>query len=163
MAFEVNTYSPKDVSLAFSGYVLTGWNTITVSRNTNAYTTVRGIRGKNTRVRNVDTSATISFSCLQTSDSNDIMSSIHAIDIATGSARIELTLKDASGTSLFSSKEAYIQGYPESTFSGDFSYRVWTINCLTTESTWNVGGNSKPDTAIFDSAVRFVGDTLSNI
>lgn len=163
MAFDVKTYSPRDVTLAFSGYVLTGWNTITISRNTNAYTPIRGIRGKNTRVRNADTSATISFSCLQTSEANDILSSIHSIDIATGSARIELTLKDSSGTSIFSSTEAFIQGFPEATFSGEFSYRVWTINCLTTESTWNVGGNSKPETAIFDSAVKFVGDTLSNL
>ncbi|MNY49372.1 hypothetical protein D3C86_1847880 [compost metagenome] len=124
---------------------------------------VRGIRGKNTRVRNSDTSATISFSCLQTSEANDVMSQIHAIDIATGSARIELTLKDSSGTSIFSSTEAYVVGYPESTFSGDFSYRVWSINCLTTESTYHIGGNSKPETSIFDSAVRFVGDKLSRL
>lgn len=163
MSFNVNTYSPSDVTLAFGGYPLTDWNTISLVKNTAGYTAVKGIRGKNTRYRNTDTSATISFSCLQTGEANDIMSEIHRIDLQNGNARISLTLKDGSGSSVFHSSEAFITDFPETTFSGDFEYRIWTIYCLSSEADWNVGGNLEVQNSLFNKATTFIGDTLSNI
>lgn len=162
MSFDVNTYSPSEVTLTFGGYPLTGWNTISLRKNQPMYTAVRGIRGKNTRYRNTDLSSTISFSCLQTGEANDIMSEIHRQDYATGTARISLTLKDGSGSTLFHSDEGFITDYPEVVFSGQFEYRVWTIYCLSA-SDYNVGGNSQPQDSLFNKATNFVGDTLSSI
>ena len=162
MSFDVNTYSPSDVTLTFGGYPLTGWNTISLRKNQPMYTPVRGIRGKNTRYRNTDTSSTISFSCLQKGEANDIMSEIHRQDYASGTARISLTLKDGSGSTLFHSDEGFIPDYPELVFSGQFEYRVWTIYCLSA-SDYNVGGNSQPQDSLFNKATNFVGDTLSSI
>lgn len=163
MAFNVNTYDPGSVTLAFGGYPLTGWNTISLRKNQPGYSSVRGIRGKNTRYRNTDTSATISFSCLQTGEANDIMSDIHRQDLQFGNARISLTLKDGSGTSLFHSNEGFITDYPETVYSGGFEYRVWTIYCLSSEANWNVGGNLSAQDSLFSKATTFVGDTLSTI
>lgn len=151
MAFAVNSYSPTDVTLAFGGYVLTGWNTINIQRVYAGMTAVDGINGKNTRVRNNNTAAVINFSCLQTGEANDILSQIHALDLQTGSARISLTLKDLSGSSIFTSSEAYILQYPEVVFSDSFEFRVWTLKCNTSE--WFVGGNLKADTSIFNSVL----------
>lgn len=159
----LNTYSPSEVTLAFGGYILAGWNTISIKRNTPGYTPVRGIRGKNTRVRNTDSSATITFSCLQTEEANDILSQVHSLDLQFGTARLSITLKDNFGSSLFHSNEAYITSYPETVFSDSFEYRVWEIFCSTTEADWTVGGNLKPDTKLYDSVVNFVGDNLSGI
>lgn len=138
--FDVVTYSPNEITLTFGGYSLTGWDTIRIARDTNPYQIVKGIRGKNTRVRNRDTSAVISFSCLQTSDSNNILSEVLAIDEVYGSARLDITLKDPNGQSVFHSSEAFISGYPEVVFSNNLEYRVWAISCLSTD-TYNVGGN----------------------
>lgn len=160
-SFTVNTYSPKDVILTISGYQLTGWQSITINRTVKGFTVVRGIRGKNTRVKNVDTSATINISLLQTSQGNDVLSYIHDLDLDEGTARIVLTLKDKSGRSVFSSNEAYITGYPTATFSGQFEYRNWEIFAQTT-STYTVGGNARPTTNLLDNALSEIGSLVDD-
>lgn len=160
-SFTVNTYSPKDVILTISGYQLTGWQSITINRTVKGFTVVRGIRGKNTRVKNVDTSATINISLLQTSQGNDVLSYIHDLDLDEGTARIVLTLKDKSGRSVFSSNEAYLTGYPTATFSGQFEYRNWEIFAQTT-STYTVGGNARPTTDLLDNALSEIGNFVDD-
>lgn len=151
--FTVATYSPSDVQLVIGGYQLTGWETISIARSVEGFTQIRGIRGKHTRVRNADTSAIINIPLLQTSPSNDVLSTIHELDLENGTGRIALTLKDNSGRSLFSSNEAYITNYPDVVYSGQFEYRSWKIFCQTTDS-YLVAGNTKPSTSIFDGALN---------
>ena len=158
------TYSSKEVTLVIGGYTITGWEKISVSRNAPAFVPIRGIRGKNTRVRNTDTSATFSIPLLQTSMGNDVFSQIHTLDIERGTGRLEITLKDSSGTGVFGSSEAYIVDYPVVAYSGNFEYRVWTIFAQST-STYNVGGNGKVDnifSSILSAANRVV-DKVSNL
>ena len=161
-SFTVQTYSPKDVILTVGGYQLTGWQSINVSRSVKGFTVVRGIRGKNTRVKNVDTSATITISLIQSAQGNDVLSYIHELDLDEGTARIALLLKDRSGRSVFSSNEAFITGYPTATFSGQFEYRNWELFCQAT-GTYTVGGNAKPATDLLDSALSEAGKFIDNI
>ena len=161
-SFTVQTYSPKDVILTVGGYQLTGWQSINVSRSVKGFTVVRGIRGKNTRVKNVDTSATITLSLIQSAQGNDVLSYIHELDLDEGTARIALLLKDRSGRSVFSSNEAFITGYPTATFSGQFEYRNWELFCQST-GTYTVGGNAKPATDLLDSALSEAGKFIDNI
>lgn len=161
-SFTVQTYSPKDVILTVGGYQLTGWQSINVSRSVKGFTVVRGIRGKNTRVKNVDTSATITISLIQSAQGNDVLSYIHELDLEEGTARISLLLKDRSGRSVFSSNEGFITGYPTATFSGQFEYRNWELFCQTT-GTYTVGGNAKPATDLLDSALSEAGKFIDNI
>ena len=145
------TYSPREVQLIIAGYKVSGWESITITRAVDGFTPVRGIRGKNTRVRNTDTSATLTVPVMQTELSNEVLNSIHSQDLQLGSGRIEITLKDGSGTSVFSSNEGYILGYPPVTYSGGIEYREWRIFCQTT-STFEVGSNVESG----------VGDILSS-
>jgi hypothetical protein len=159
--FTVVSYSPKDVLLDVGGYQLQGWQNITISRTVKGFTLVRGIRGKNTRVKNVDTSATITISLLQSSQGNDVLSYIHDLDLSEGTARIALTLRDKSGRSVFSSNEAYITGYPTATFSGQFEYRNWELFCQST-STYTVGGNARSTTNILDNALSEIDNFVDD-
>jgi len=95
---------------------------------------------------------------LQTSETNDMLSQIHKKDlqgmdstngIIADNARLVITLKDRSGTSAFQLEDAYITGYPEVTFTGDFSQRAWTIKSLSS-SEFTVGGNLRPSTSFID-------------
>lgn len=158
----VNTYSPTDVKLIIGGYTIAGWDNFTIARRSQGFITIPGIRGKHTRVPSGDTSATITFSVIQTSPSNDVMSAIHELDLIEGTGRISLTLSDLSGRSVFNSNEAYVVGYPEVTFSGQFEYRTWTIFCQTTE-TYLVGGNTKPETTLADSILGGIAGIAGNI
>jgi len=139
---KIFTYSPKEVGITIGGYTVTGWKSISIRRSVSGFMPIRGIRGKNTRVRNRDTSCTITLPIMQTSMSNDVMQRIHELDMAHGTARIELTVKDASGTSVFSSFEAYILGYPEVVYSEGMEFREWVIFCQSTSS-YVVGGNAQ--------------------
>lgn len=160
--FTVQCYSPKDVILTIGGYQLTGWQSITISRTVKGFTVIRGIRGKNTRVKNVDTSASLTISLLQTSQGNDVLSYIHGLDLEEGTARISLMLKDRSGRSVFSSNEAYITGYPTAPFSSQFEYRNWEFFAQTTD-TYTVGGNAKPATDLLDRALSEAGNFIDSI
>lgn len=162
MMNSVYTYSPKDVVFILGGYALSGWGSIRISRNSQVYTQVRGIRGKNTRYRNTDTSATITVSILQTEEANDILSEIVDIDRELGTGRIALTIKDGSGTAVISSSEAFIAGYPEVVYSGGFEYRSWTILCNTT-SRFEVNGNTSAQESVFKKVEGIASGVLDRI
>lgn len=149
MAFEVNTYSPSEVTLIVSGYQISGFKQISVKRNSPMFTLVKGIRGKNSRQRNRDTSCTVTVEVIQTSIVNDVLTQIVEQDLRTNSARLTLDLTDGLGSSKIESRDAFITGYPETTYSGDIVYRSWTIVCLSTDL-FRVGGNAKLSASAFD-------------
>ncbi len=153
--FEVATYSPTDVQLVISGYVIQGWNNISISRSTPEYKLIRGIRGKHTRARSQDTSCSLVVSLSQASPTNDVFSMILDTDRTTGNGRLKIILKDASGSSRFESSEAYITGYPTSSYSDGFESREWTIFCQ--ESNFFVGGNSNPPTETVKTLFKLLG------
>ena len=158
----VQTYNPSDVRLTIGGYQLAGWNSITIARNKQGVQPVPGIRGKHTRVPTNDTSATVTISMLQTSPSHDVMSAIHGLDLVNGTGRLELSLRDGSGRSVFNTIESYITGYPETTYSDNFEYRTWTIYCQTTND-YVVGGNTKAETTLADTLFGGISGAIGNI
>jgi hypothetical protein len=122
---------------------------------------VKGIRGRNTRVQNLDTSAVITLELLQTSTSNDVFSQLLVADQSTQSSRLQISLKDNSGRTEISSSEAYVSSLPQLTFTNDFSNRVWTIQML--ETTTTVGGNAKQLPDIFNTIGEGLGKVVDNI
>lgn len=154
--FEVATYSPTDVHLVISGYSIIGWNSISITRTTPEYKMIRGIRGKHTRARSQDTSCSLSISLSQASSTNDVFSQILEKDRETGNGRLTIILKDNSGSSKFESNEAYIIGYPTSSYTDGFESREWTIFCQTT-SQFVVGGNSVPPKDLTKTLFNLLG------
>jgi len=158
----VNTYSPKDVKVDIGGYILVGWEDISISRTSAGFIPVRGIRGKHTRVPSLDTSASLTITLHQASPSNDVLSAIHSQDLVKGTGRLAITLKDYSGRTVISSDEAYILSYPEVVFSRDFEFRAWTIFCQST-SEYTIAGNTKPETPLVDAIVGGIKGIAGNI
>ena len=152
MAFEVGTYSPSEINLNISGYRITGFDRISVLRNSPSFHIVKGIRGKNSRTRNRDTSCTITVDVVQTSIVNDVLSRILEEDLRTNSARLSLDLTDDLGSSKIKSEECFIQGYPEVLYSNSISYHRWTLVCLST-TLFRIGGNTKLQGSAFDTPV----------
>jgi len=165
--FTVPTYSPSSVDLVVGGYTLSGWDRISIARRTEMFKPVYGVRGKHTRVRTGgketrDTSTFITVVLSKESQANDVLSEIHRQDIENGTARISLTLKDKSGSSIFSSNEAYIIKYADSEFTNDFGAREWRLFCQTTE-TYLVGGNVSGQSSLLDSAINEVSSFISGV
>lgn len=152
----VNTYNPSDVYLILCGYQCSGWQDITIERSTPSFKHVKGIRGKHTRIRDVDTSAIITITVIQTSETNDILSDILEQDLESGTGRLEIMLVDKSGNTLVSSIEAYITGYPTKTFSDTVEFLPWVIQCQSTED-FVIGGNSQPSAPLLAEALKRLG------
>jgi len=155
MSFEVFTYSPTDVYLTLGDYPVAGWLDITIERSGPSFIQRRGIRGKNGRTLNPDTSALITLTLSQFSPSNNILNEIHTLDLQYGTGRIELQLADKSGDSIFKSIEAYILDYPVTRYSDAFEPRVWKIFCQQTD--WKLGGNVRPQSDAMQQVLQALG------
>lgn len=158
---EVLTYVPSNVSLIFSGYQLRGWDTIKLQRNSPSFKQIRGIRGKNTRTKINDTSATITISVPQTELAHEVFSKILEADIQTGNVRLEIALTDLTGSSLFASTTAYIVGYPTITYSSDIEMYEWTFSCE--DSYMYVGAARDATLGLVDNAVSRLKDFVNSI
>lgn len=157
----IYTYSPEEVDLIIAGYRVTGWNSIAVSRTSKAFTMVRGIRGKNTRVRHKDSSAVIFIDVVRTSPVNTVFSAVVRDDLIYGTGRLDILLKDKNGQSLFMSNEAYIDGYPDDAFTTELNNRRWTITCQTT-SEWNIAGSEKAQESLFSNITNSIGNAVDS-
>lgn len=159
----VFTYSPEDVKLTICGYVMTGIVSVTVEWNSDRFKIIQGIRGKNSRVQSLDTSATMTVEFLQTSISNDVLTDLLNADIVNQSARLNVTLTDNSGMTKVSSTEGYVSKLPTLTFSNEFNGRQWTIHML--ETSGEVKGNARPSglTDVLSDFGSTVSDTVDKI
>lgn len=155
---QVNTYDPSSVDIMVSGYIITGWVDVKVEWDNPPFRIVPGIRGRNTRIQNLNSSGVVTISTLQTSVSNDIFSMLLRQDELTNSARISFTLKDKSGSTYIKSDEAFLLEYPSVEFIGDdLVDRKWQIvlmNCTDRR----VGGNAKP----FDTVLENINKLFEN-
>lgn len=140
---EISTYSPESVLLILGGAALTGWNSIGISRDAEQFNIIKGIRGKHTRSRNYDNSATIVLELPFSSDWNYILSQIVTQDSKSATGRCEILLKDNSGNSIFKTTQAYVRKFADVTFDATISSRVWTIQCLDVD-VYTVGGSTSP-------------------
>lgn len=158
----VLTYSPSDVVLDVSGYTMTGVVRLSIEWNAETFKTIRGIRGKNTRVQSLDTGATLTVELLQTSLSNDVLSDLFTLDKSYQSSRLQVYLKDKSGRTEISSSEAFVSNLPSVSFSNELETRVWKILLLETSSS-AVKGNSTDLPDILNSSGEFVDKIVDNV
>lgn len=158
---EVLTYVPSNVVLILSGYELKGWNEIKITRNSPSFRQIRGIRGKNTRTRLKDSSATITIQTLQTELANEVFSLIHQSDIENGTCRLEITLRDMTSSSFFNTTTGYILSYPDMTNGQDISTVNWTIAC--DESQMQLGCAQNAAIGIVENGIARLKDFASNV
>lgn len=126
---DVLTYVPSNVVLLISGVQIEGWNTIKITRNAPSFKQVRGIRGKNTRTRIKDSSASITIETPQTELINEVFSKCLEADEQTGNVRLDITLREITGTSFFNTTTGYVLGRPELSYSNGLANNTWLLSC----------------------------------
>ena len=139
------TYDPSQVNLYISGILVTGYaedTFIEIKRNEPLYKAKYGVRGDCTRTRNPNKSGTITFHLLQSSTANEKLSALVAADEIAGAGTIvfPVMVKDSSGTSITSSPESWLVGYPDEVYAKETKDRTWIIECANLLKF--VGGNS---------------------
>lgn len=157
---DVLTYVPSNVVLLISGVQIEGWNTIKITRNAPSFKQVRGIRGKNTRTRINDSSATIIIDTPQTELINEVFSKCLEADEQTGNVRLDITLREITGTSFFNTTTGYVLGRPELTYSNSLANNTWSLSC--DDSQMYLGCAKSAAVGIVQDGVSRLKDFVSN-
>lgn len=157
---DISTYSPEAVILTLGGASLTGWNSISITRDSDQFTVIKGIRGKHTRSRNYDNSATIVLELPFSSEWNYILSQILTQDGETATGRCEILLKDNSGRSIFKTTQAYVRKFADVTFDMTISSRIWTIQCLDVD-VYTIGGSTSPAASLLNNVYSGITNIFS--
>jgi hypothetical protein len=172
MSGSVLTYDPSGVTIVVCGYIIPGLVSVSLQWKSSVFQTRKGIRGVHTRVYTPDRNATLVLETLQTSVANDVFTEIVLQDAAAHAGRLEVMLKDISGTSRFTTTDAYITTFPELSFNCEgLLTRKWEIEILSfVKNSGNIGGNAQNGIDITDilsgalgSAKTIVSDGLDTL
>lgn len=159
---DVLTYSPDQVKLVFGGYVVSGWNRISIQRNSEFVKQIRGIRGKNAKSVSRDTSCTILLNIPQSTEVNTILGKVLELEqTSKGKVRLEIMVKDEGGGSVFTSVECYLGGWPRVEYSNGLADVEWKFLC--DSSKWELKGNEANKNALTDMISGALGNVSGAI
>lgn len=88
------------------------------------------IHGRVTRFRQNKNIAKVTLTLTQSSPSNDVLSSFLEADRKSNAGVFNFMIKDNSGTTLFTSVNAYVEKQATVEFGNDNKNREWTIICI---------------------------------
>lgn len=144
MSGSVLTYDPSSVTIIVAGYVIPGVVSLNLQWKSEVFSVRKGIRGQHTRVYSPDRYSTLTVELLPTSVANDVFTSIVLQDAAAHAGLLEVSLKDSSGTSRFTTSSAYLRTFPDLSFNAEGIFtRRWEIEILSfVTGSGNVGGNA---------------------
>ncbi|MBG23778.1 MAG: hypothetical protein CMF22_10025 [Idiomarinaceae bacterium] len=148
------TFSPKDIVFSINDYLITDFANgtfININKNSPNFMQVRGIRGKHTRVRTRDRSGSVTFSLMQTSNQNDLLSELAYQDDVNQTGHLLLTIRDVGGQTSLQFGNAYLASTPNLSYgAASTTPREWTIN-FEFITTYEVGGNERSPFDILDN------------
>ena len=136
----LRTYSGDDVSVVLGDKALSGLVSVTPSREADSFSDSVGMTGEVARTKTSDKRGNIVIVLQQTSPDNDFLSSLIAIDEATGNGTFSVLVRDQNGTSLFDAESAWIMKPADAAFAAESGEREWTVRC--SSLSMNVGGNA---------------------
>lgn len=88
------------------------------------------VHGDVTRFRQNKNIAKVTLTLTQSSPSNDVLSSFLEADRKSNAGVFNFMIKDNSGTTLFTSVNAYVEKQAMVEFGNDNKNREWTIICI---------------------------------
>lgn len=138
----VYTYDPKIFSIIVGGKIISGFadgTFIKLERNQQAFQLKMGTDGEGTRAKSNDNSGKITITLMQSSPSNDDLSSFAIADQLANEGVVPVFIKDGSGRTAASAATAWVQKLPDSEFSNEAQSRAWILE--TDGLDYFVGGN----------------------
>ncbi len=128
----LKTYDANEVALVFANNLISGFadgTFVAVDQNEDSFSLVVGSDGEGARSKNNNRSATITFTLLQTADSNDVLAAAHNLDIlsANGDGIGPLTVKDGSGRAIYHTDKAWVRKPPTAEFGREVGSREWVL------------------------------------
>lgn len=156
----INTYSPKDVLVSVAGmHTVTGYadgTFVRIKKDGRPFRKQRSMSGEQARIYEEDQGFTVELTLMQSSSSNNILSMLYNIDIATRMGKFPLIIKDGRGSTTFVSLTTWIEQIPDVTFGSTLSTNTWVFGC--SDAIINIGGND--DTSLVEDALMIASSTL---
>lgn len=147
----IANYLPDEVTCLALGIKLSGFadgTFISIVKDRVPFQMNESADGIPSRLYNRSQTYTIQLTFHCGSPSNDVLTKLWLLDESTQKGRFPLFIKDLSGSDLFFSTSAWIEGIPVVTKSVNMDTRVWTLRA--TQSALNVGSNQDPSTILQD-------------
>lgn len=140
----VKNYDPKSITQVFAGIPITGYakgTFVSIEFNEDAFALTVGADGEGCRSRTNNRSAKITFTLMQSSPSNDLLSAMHNLDqMSPGGDGIgPYLLKDLLGTSIAMAETAWITKMATLEYGPEPGDRSWVLETDSMLAT--VGGN----------------------
>lgn len=137
MAQEVALYDPKETSITINAHAVSGFadeTFITIEMDNDAFTDNAGADGEVVRTKTNDQRATATLTLQQTSQSNNILSTLHNADILVNGAGVfAFFMNDQVGATLIGAPRAWVtKSAPVSRAKTPQSV-VWTIRLASTK------------------------------
>lgn len=126
------TYDPGSIVCSFLGIPIAGYadgTFVKAERNQDSYTLMVGAGGEAARARARNTSGRVTFTLMQSSPCNDLLSAAQQADELTGIGVGPLMIKDMNGTTLVMAGNAWIVKPPAVEFGKEITAREWVIEC----------------------------------
>jgi hypothetical protein len=125
------TYDPKLVNATLGGIVILGYadgKFIEIERNTDTFELTVGASGETARTQSNNRGAKATFTLLQSSISNDNLSSLAQLDELTAAGVGAFSVGD-SGTTYVHAPNAWIKKFPKIERGKELSTVEWVIEC----------------------------------
>lgn len=155
----VQTFSPEAIDIIISNgsinHIVTNFQEgtmVSFEPATERFTPTVGGKGEEYRAHQPSRALNVTIGLSQTSHSNDVLFALLENDRATLDGTFTMTVKDSSGTTIYTDEFAYIQEEPSQAFSGNGSIEGREWNIRMPKPSYNIGGNG-----------RFSADTQSDL
>ena len=128
----IGTYSPDDITVAWGEILVSGYakgSMVKVGKpETKQVTSVQGGDGRIARsVRRHAPLRQVEINLLQTAECNQLFAGQAELDRITGQVVKPLTVKDGSGTTIYSFPQAWICERPDGEFGQEAGTRTWVL------------------------------------
>lgn len=128
----VKVFDPKELIIAIGTFTADGYadgTFLSIESNEDAFALSVGASGEAARSRTHNNSATITLTLMQTSATNDALSTLHNLDKATpnGDGIVPLLIKDNRGNSLFAAEHCWVKKRPTAEYGREPTGREWVL------------------------------------
>lgn len=129
----LKTYDAAQVAMVFSGIPILGiaeGTFVSCERNEDSFTLYTGASGEAARAKTNNRSGRITFTLMQTSATNDLLSAVANIDenSPSGDGIGPFLMKDLTGRTIVAAEKAWIVKQPTTNFAGEASEnREWVL------------------------------------
>lgn len=158
------SYSPEDITILVGGvYAITGYvdgTFISVSKDVQAFSTRESSDGVVSRSHSNSRLHTLTLSLHSASESNQVLTHLMNLDVATKIAKFPILVKDKLGQSIMFAPSCWVELPSDMAFSTGIMERDWTIKC--SEVVMNSGGNYDASSTGED-ILNLVGGVIGDI